>query len=523
MRWLLATLLLSCSPDFEPVNEAHPNPNALSIVVQANDNSVIVNDKLYLNLVEVYGKKLSIKQLQKNVFLIKTPVKEILDYSSLKLREPVLLKKTHNKNMVTLTNKHDLSPGALYGIYFRHGPLSKPVLIYSFVAQSKPPLLIDHDLGDKEPYYVVDDRIIFRFVFDQPIYLHDDKAIDLISLDALVEAPQIDSITVESDQKMVWLRLLPKKPAFNQGARYAFVFNSTVKNVFGQSIVQGPVSFEIAGNSRDFLPIESVSISSSHHSAEVKWSLSQPNYTELMIFKRQNCIIEPCYLLPQSIEQNYLNNKHGINFYLGHLLKSSLYDLFIRSENQQGQILLATGSIATAEAPEYLRFSEIMVNPRGNEDNKSFANEYIEIANISDQDIKIDNVHLSVEDFATGKKSECPLVKNGSLLSIPKRSYFLIVPSGFSKDFYGLDDDVLLIRLDQKTLCGGLTNKRRKTLKLHRKNSHFLDRFGGYLWQTSKGQSIQRLNLEGLDEPNNYCYTSLSVGPTPGKANGACG
>ena len=195
---------------------------------------------------------------------------------------------------------------------------------------------------------------------------------------------------------------------------------------------------------------------------------------------------------------------------------NNLYRFILINRDLKGQVISSVGTFKT-RFMEALRISEIMINPKSSSSQTESSGEYIEIVNAGNVAVDLENLYISLEDHETLKRVVCPLVTKEPQPKLQANDYALIVGNGFDKDHYPLERSQVIITLKQKTLCGGLSNLKRKTIRLERGEGHLVDRYGGYKWLVPEGQSVQRKEVTGLDEDRNYCYSSEKLGPTPGR------
>lgn len=524
MRWYLLLLaVMACAPSFD-LEKYEKNRNRPAVVIQSTGYEVTASNGLELTLKRRNG-DLSLKEIQKRLVLLLAPVKETLEIKEMSRGLPITLTKTDIENVWKLTTKA-LSSHANYGIYFQDPKSERLELIHTFLVKRGAPKLVSHDLSATDKKLTEEGRILFRFTFDQPIYLRDDQAISVVAREPKVYAPSVESLTVETDQHTVILRLAKNNSIFLVGQKYAFLFNPGLKNDEEESAIINPLEFEVIESGADLDELMAMAVSSSHSSVEIKWSLNQAHWTDLFMAEDRgpfSCLSRPCHLGKESV--SFADEEalvHDDRFLFGGLTSRFQYNFVLRSEDARGRIMVARGTFKTREE-ETLRISEIMINPATKPGQKDQTGEFIEVANVSDSDVNLDNVHLSLEDIESKKTTSCELLEKPGKTVIAKGSHFLIVAHDFSKSLYGLDDGVTVVKLKQKTICGGLSNLRKKVIKLHRGDGHFIDSYGGHSWFAKEGQSVQRIDLMGLDDESNYCYTSLLQGPTPGRQNGPCG
>lgn len=504
----LLVVMVGCDPRI-PRN---PSFDAPIITAAANDYFVDVTTPRETKIL-LLAENISLKELRARVRLLTTPNTEILADERPTLPFSVT---RINKTAVVVKPKTSLIEGLRYGIYVENPLTKERELIYTFVARKKSPSLISHDLDD-----VSMDRSIFIFEFDAPIYLHGDSAIALRSI-AHKKPVDIEEISVDDTRKSIIVKIKKsEKPLFLAGERYAFIFGHDLKDAFAKSVNLAPLSFIIKNSDGKLKETTSPTLRLSAESVEINWVLNQSHITRISIMPTREIVTkandDALHKNHKSFTHTFLPNESQL--YVGDLKSQSLYRFIVFKESKNQERLIAHGEFTTA-APESLKISEIMTAPV-----KTHAHgdgEFIELVNTSDEDLLFNDLYLTIVDHETTKINTCVIASSSSPLTIKKRGYILVVSENFSEEQYALDDHVAIRRLPQKTLCGGLSNTRQQTIKIERNKGRIVDRYGGHLPHVKRGQSIARIDLMGLDESENYCYSSNRM-PTPGKPNGRCG
>ncbi|HXW52942.1 MAG TPA: hypothetical protein VEL47_02425 [Myxococcota bacterium] len=520
MRWLCFLLLIvSCMPELAgDLSKQETSPTIFS--VEPNSFHVDAVKDLSFDL-KFSGQKISQKELRRRIFLLKQPSQEKLDESDLDQALKIKIRKIAFGRWEIRT-KRLLESGMTYGLYFKDKNTEQIELIHSFLVRDKPAELIREgahlDL-------VESGRTAFTFNFDQPIYLRDDDVVKIVSLDEPESKIEIESLTVARDGhslevKLTRIRTSPLLP----DKRFAFVFSDGLKNQSGLSTVIDPVEFLVIAPQKAMREVEPLRLKTSHDAVEFNWALSQPHvsYVLLRAEEARPSGKSDTWSLKQVsfpvVGHDDMSFHHDRLFVAG-LLSNRLYRFVLANIDDKGRVISATGSFKTRKH-ETLRISEVMIKPKKTRSAKEYGGEYIEIVNVGNEAVELDGLRLSVEDQESLSLSVCKLVSSSAKLK--RNSHALIVGQGFLEDHYELARGTVLLRLPQKSLCGGLSNGKKKIIRLERGEGHLVDRFGGYKWQTVAGQSVQRVDLLGLDEDYNYCYGALDVGPTPGRVNGPC-
>jgi hypothetical protein len=522
IKWyFLLPLINACLPNFDEVSNFEHSSLVPEIIVESNIFLFQSSDDVVIRLKS--SKEIFISQLRKHLFLLASPVREMLPINDKSTFVPVLLKKNLSARTFILKPKRKLISGLNYGLYAKNNEYSK--LIFTFKIKNSAAKLIKHDIFDHQTKKISKNRIIFRFTFDQEIFLASDQAISLIDSQHFLPQNFLETLTIEEDQKTLTVRLKKNTPpVLLEGKSYVFVFSSGLQNIHHVSSNIEPIEFLVQNKKSELFEVNPVSIEASHTSIELKWTLNQKHWSQLFISKKQenfvctnNCNAEKgSHLIRQ---KNIFQHQSAL--FLTGLKNQTSYQFVIRSEDQQGRIIFAQGGFSTSK-PSPFHISEIMVSPKTMPGQREHSGEYIEIINTANEGEEINNLEITLEDISTGKSNSCrflPLAPK----RIAKNSYFLLVGKDFNKKIYGIDDTALIFRSNKKTLCGGLSNFKPKIIKLYGNNGHLIDHYGGFLWPSKRGRSIQRIDPMGLDVKRNYCYSDQVIGPTPGKPNGPCG
>jgi|GEM_PF-4275123 len=507
LPWLAACL----SPFDQPI---HKNPLPSTPIVKNPEYYTSIAHGLVLDL-HVAGEPTAAKALGKRLFLLRDPHKDTLAETDLALAIPIKLKKTGDARF-KLGSKRALSHGVRHGLYFRDTKTDKIELIHSFFTLPKPVQLIDHSFKASE--VIFSNQIIFYFRFDRPVFLLNENALSLVSLKEPAKHINIERFTITPDGTTCIVELA-KEGALAPNLRYAFMFDDGLRDQYDQPVAVETIEFSTALPLPSFEELAPLSLRTSHQMVEVNWSLNQPHKSALLVkaggttfFKTMGSIAVGdkddvwSYYLRSSIE--------GFD-------ENTLYRFVLVNKDLAGRVITATGSFQTRK-PQAIRISEVMINPALNGSKKESLGEYIEIANTENVAMALDDLRITVEDHKTLKLAVCALAHGEPLPELCGRGYALIVGSDFNEAHYGLDRSTSIIRLKQKTLCGGLANSHAKTIRLERAPGELIDRFSGHKWKTKEGQSVQRIDLVGLDDDHNYCYSAKDDGPTPLRPNGPC-
>lgn len=404
-----------------------------------------------------------------------------------------------------LKPKVALAGGQSYGLYLKEK--NSCSLKHKFFIKRAPPKLLSHDLGIGEWPVVAKNRIYFSFIFDQEIILKDEKSVQLESSDK--KALEIEKIIVRSSKKMIELQINTEQ--LQLSGKYQFQF-SKISNLDAREASLNPVKFMVGRGQMLFKEQAPANYLVSDRDIELSWVLNNDHHAEVFFGRdtaSTDCLGTPC---PRDFPTSLFRpEKNGYlsKMVLPDLEASSDYYVIVRARDHQGTILLSSGMVRTAPSTQ-ISFSEILVDPDASKVENS--GEFIEYFNFSQNDLEFLDLGLVLED--PGASKECIIASKKSPLLWPKESYLVIVGGDFDASRYALSDNAQLIRLKQKSLCGGLSNNKAKTIKLVDEHLRVLDRYNGHLWPGQADQSIKKLNLRGLNEAPNYCYSSPSPGAT---------
>lgn len=446
---------------------------------------------------------MSLSKLRSSICLIKNPKQDIY------LEKPDSAVDFKIKSVGLLEKDYWLLPkkslmAASYGWYYFDHKIAAWRLKQFFVSKGLKARLIRHDLGSGELPLVALNRRFFSFWFDQEIEFSNDQSVklydknnNLLYLDSILIRPQYKSVevVVKSDQ-------------FELDQEYSFHF---------PDLITEPLSFIVDSAQPELVELAVPKILRSDSSIELDFLFNNDHVSEVFFGYDpgvHECLETFCPIETRSI---IIDNKNTINF-LSHIVINKLkantdYHIVVRSEDRAGSSIVQGARITTAH-PSHIVWSEIMPRPQKREND-----EFIEMVNLSKQAIDFNQLDLVIENIDGSSSRSCELVRN---FSWPAAGYVLIVGGDFHEDNYKIPAEAKIIRLKQKTLCGGLANRQAKIIKLVN-GLQLVEKFNGLLWQSPAGLSINHLDLRGLDEVKNYCYSDPNLGPTPGQKNGPLG
>lgn len=524
MRWLAVLILLpGCMIDFAE-SPVRSDTNFLQFYVQ--DMSYHLDAQDGVSMVLKADSAISAKRLKNHMLVLVDPTQETLSMSPPVAGVKFQLER-REETFVVMIKPSVLKVAQTCGLYMRAEHEKIWRLVYTFFLKPPKPRLVSHDIGDGKEPMVSDKRYIFTLHFDQPMMVHDERAISLVNHTGAQAVVRFERVILSNDQKTITLRLPQQKNPLSAGQLYHIIFHQGLTNLYGDRVVADSVHFRVVKDTDRLLVTRPLMVSSSDRMVAMRWSLSQRHDAELYVAEHQakfDCIEKPCPLREASIAaQNHrkpLLDNQG-RFFLNGLRPETTYDWLMRASDKQGGIIINKGQFSTQKM-HMLRFSEVMINPQTAKGEREEAGEYIELINSGAEAIRLAGLRLMMEDTMSHRQKDCDVVPQISSLELAVGEYLLIAGNGFKNHYYQLDEKGLLIRLPQKTLCGGLANGKEKIITIHWGDGHFIDRYGGFLWSTPAGQSVQRINVMGLDEAKNYCYSDIA-GPTPGRVNGLCG
>lgn len=499
MWYLIILLLSSCMPQMDFL-ESKSN-SALSLSV-SNRHYNIYQKKLKLNLVVLSGDG-SKKELEKSLFLLKDPRDKINPDTSELVKIKTYLSKGKRKNTYTLFSKEILDKESVYGLYKKNAISSE--LIYVFRVVDKAPKLLSHDLGvDKEKLTVSSNRIYFSFSFDQLIRVIDQDAVKIINKISSNELT-INNIVIMPDEKSFRVTISDK---LSFGQEYSVLFGDGIVNNHGIRADIDQLDFYASYDANKF-SINQISLSASANAVEFDALVNNQGSSWFYLFDSDR--ESTALFLPA--QKN--NNDYRYSFFWPLLKEDHDYRFLFKARDNHGDVLISSGVFHTPKEI-LLRISEIMVNPKEIRENEG---EFIEIVNLDTKPIDLNRIFLSIEDRLSKKSTTCSLEVDINGTFIYPNEYALLVSNSFNAKHYSIDPQVSIIRFKRKTLCGGLSNSSPKIIKLHERDGNFIDRFYSKLYYSKEGRSVERINLLGLEEQSNYCYSNTEKGPTPGRAN----
>lgn len=399
-------------------------------------------------------------------------------------------------------------PGAShYGIYYCQS--KKCSIKFKFYVKSAPPKLVSHDWPEGEWPIIAQNRIFFSFRFAQPIYVPHSESLKIYSKEG--NEIYIEKFFVQKNEIHVQI----KANQLSYGGNYYFLLDQIYTVDKRKSTIEK--KFKVGLSALPFVSLSQPNFLLMQNGAEFSWFLNNDHRLEIFIKKNGraiDCSDENC-----SIERNTVASKiDGKRGYLSTVFISGLkpkseYSVSILVRDLQNHKLEYEKDFETT-SKSYITLSEILVNPHS--DQRSNQYEFLEYVNFSSHDEIISDMHLIVEDSLSKKYRDCLLIPKNNTLIWPAHSYLLVVGHDFDEQKIAVPHSTKIIRLKQKSLCGGLSNSRAKNIKLVLKNKVILDRYGAHLWPGDKGSSIQKLDVNACDEVSNYRYSAKGHGPSPG-------
>lgn len=503
---ILALLtFLACEPE-------HEKASIRLLSTELRFSPASLNEEAAHKIV-ISGNSLSLKSIRESFLLVKYSGKDKLDLNGRIIGLEYSIKSIKRGREFELKPKNSLVGGLTYALYFKEK--NAYYLKHKIYIKRVPPKILSHDLGAGLWPVVGKNRLYFSFIFDQEIILTEEDSVQLKSKEG--EVLELDKIIVKSSKKVVEVQI--KASQLQPMKQYYFEFKK-IRNLDAREAPIKAQQLVVGREQLVFREHAPANFLTSGSGIELSWLLSNDHQAEIFFGedeKALDCLGGPC---PLDLETKYVNKEaRGFlsRIFLPNLKAQTSYHVIVRARDHQGAILLAAGPIQTAVLSE-ISLTEILVNPLGKAEN---ASEFIEYVNFSSVNRELSGLRLVIED-QENQRHQCPLFKKGGPNIWPPQSYLVIVGSDFDDSLLPIPDAAVLIRLTQKSLCGGLSNNKAKIIKLMEGENTLLDRYSGSLWPGSAGQSINKRESKGLDEADNYCYSKPDYGPTPGADRGQC-
>jgi hypothetical protein len=504
-RALIFILCSSCRPDINALNNLAVNKIQ---IIDKRDFSWDIHEDI--SFIIKYSPELKLKDIRARVALVGSPQQEEL--SALESNIALSLNYLDTQGLLSLKpKKSQLSPGIFYGIYMREEPQKLYKLIYVFYIKQTKAKLIGDDVGEK----VAKNRRYFSFKFDQPIKILSDQALRLTA--ELGAAPKISGLRVLSDSKTLIISR-EEDVEFVEDRRYYFVFEDLVTND-NQKIIIEPLEFLAQKTEENLKMKQPLKLDISSDSAEFRWYLNNNHQAEFYFGEDlsgvYNCLGQSCPKITHGAKIGGIDTPLsflGSNLIRGLKAKTAYYYI-LRAEDFQGQILITSGVFKTPDHKN-MRFSEFLINPKNKPEHKA---EFIELFYSGHEPKKIEDLKLIFMDTKDSLNT-CVLVNMNNSLYLRPQDYILIVGQEFDEISAQVPKNAVIIRLPKKSLCGGLANNNPRFIKLA-DESGMIDYYGAHLWHAPEGRSIVRCDSQGLDELDNYCYSDVVRGPTPGGPN----
>jgi hypothetical protein len=382
-----------------------------------------------------------------------------------------------------IPDKKALEPGVYHQVYI------ESELKYIFYVMHKAAQLINHTFT-----HVTPERKNFLLVFDQPIILTEDNALEIISDD--LEKIKLKQIRISPD-KLNMSIYLDNNMSLSEDKKYKVIFNNFL-TLDNKKIILDTLEFvpEAEDNQvHEQRPI----FYRGYEKAEIIWPQEKLAHTELYLaedFTRNY----------RRLTQTYAQKIATQDIVLSDLKPNSAYHVIARTEDLKGNIELVSGVFTTLDEENW-RFSEIFINARAGEAKKA---DFIELIYTGTQAKEISQLSLLIN------KRKCDFISLAHVVIAQPGDYILLVGSDFDEHAAQIPARAHILRSTKKNLCGRLPKSKPALIRLVSKN-RLLDTYSSHAWEGKKSnESIVRLNPRGLDERDNYCYSDPLDGPTPG-------
>lgn len=499
--FILLLVFFSCEK--YPQNKKSANNELMLLSIEPNDFKI-----LYKNS---YKWELSFNYKLKNEpqFFLFSDAKEeeIFDLS---LAQALKVEKNKNKeNVFKLKTNEKLKEGKLYTIFFKENNLEKAKAIHSFYVMNKKAKLIHHNLFSEEENIVPQNINKINLIFDKEIDILDKDSFGLLNIKNQEKINIFSDIFLSSDKTRVLLYIDSTK-VLSLGDDYALIIEPNVTNKDGLPIEFEPIEFTISDLQKDFKMTRPLEMGVSHKGLFGTFSLSQDHETEIYYGLEaglMNCLGEKCpqIFLPKKIK-NYKDNSYSYFniFDLNNLAPNTRYKIIIRSEDNYGNKIITGATFNTLK--KALIISEIMPDTDQG---------FLEVYNFSDA-ISLNDLKISLMNEDGRAYKRCQLKSDDGVI-LPKMGTALIVGKNFNKELYNIDQNILIHKLSTKTICQGFSSSKPKIITLWKNDDEYYDRYQGLLWPNKEGISIHRLNILGLDENENYCYSNIDFPLSPGE------
>lgn len=472
--------------------------------------------------VDSVGGAFSPKDVRAKILLVAAPFTEEISSVQGVNVQPFRVRLSPDKRSAFLQPIKHFKADAVYGLYIKqaHGPF---LLVYTFALKPDAPHMIRHDVGQGEQPLVSDRRTRFSFYFDKPVVVHQHSLI-LKDLGDHQVVP-FERIELNFDRKTI-TAIVGKDAQGGLRANHAYGFFANEASALSDNRAQsGPIAqFQAVKDTPSFFAWQKPAVSSSESAAALSLHFNKPFIASWYV-EEEHAGVNDAYGLHSWVGTSAsLHNPHaGFNQNVARLAVTGLkaktrYKYVARITNEEGGVVIRRGDFISARHHP-LRIAGVMANPQVSKDEHEQDFEYVKIANISDEKISIKNLYLKIENPYTGQLTDCAVVSPHAPLEVVGGEYFLVVGQGFKALESGFGPEIKLVRLKQGTLCGGLHNTHSRIITIHEDDGGFIDSYGGHLRGSPEGYSIERIDLEGLDEENNYCYLpSAKLAPRPMKS-----
>lgn len=437
------------------------------------------------------------KELNEKLILMLYQEKNVIEKLASNEKISYTLKKIKDKNTYILKPKKPLIGGLSYALYFFEN--DKYYLKHKIYIERAPANIVFANKDKSTSLIVPQNKIYFLFDFDKPIWLSDDNAVELKT--PLGEALDVESMKLSPDKKRLELGI--RAGQLKAKNDYCFHFNRIVNLDNRISIIE-PIHFQTGDDAPKLEEVSPARVWSGAHGLEIRWQLNQDHQSEVYFGEDEHSLDCGGKFCPMNFLRKKLKKEFLSYIFIPNLKPNTKYHLMVKSRDYQGQTLFAKASVATS-APSGLTLSEVFVHPRTKPETKG---EFIEYYNFSDENLLLSDIFVRLDTALSSH--QCQLISADESLELGPKHYLRIVARDYEEEAHAVKKLVSFIRLKQKTLCNGLSNTLPTTITLIKGQNTILDRYAGHLWPAKIEQSIKKRDPKGLDEANNYCYSSLA-------------
>ncbi|MEM7495233.1 MAG: Ig-like domain-containing protein [Myxococcota bacterium] len=402
-----------------------------------------------------------------------------------------------------------------------------------FRTRPERPRLTQHDLYGTDGPAIYPNRSTFQLTFSQPLAPIPDNGAVLLLRDEHDESDRIDLFQQSTDRKQLTVLLgnlgggcARLQPA----ASYQLVLTDKLTGDDGTAMEEHSIPFRTAEqcDPTEHKVLEPAAAVAGETTAVITLTTNKPGTSQVwfgLVGERFDCLGNPCPVTGKPPKQRQVKSEekdqpptvqyvHKVE--LDKLEVGNTYQFVIAATDAGGAAARDYGVFVTEPLPD-VAINEVMINPKVEEGGVEWEAEYVELFNHGGAAVDLTDYALAIRDAEGETVRTCPVPS--MLNPLQPSSYLVLAGTRFDRTRYpGLGPwQVHLMKGSQ--VCGTLSNAGMQTIALIDPKGRTVSSYGGHRVDPVEGKSIERVQPDAPDEPNNFCLSPDPTGVTPGRAN----